>query len=75
MRGLLEVINSKYVAELRKDPSKQAEFIHSKYSLVSDVLKTEEKFLLKDILSLVQTALMKMYIEADMQDKIHSFFS
>jgi len=42
---------------------------------VSDVLKTEEKFLLKDILSLVQTALMKMYIEADMQDKIHSFFS
>ena len=53
MRGLLEVINSKYVAELRKDPSKQAEFIHSKYSLVCDVLKTEEKFLLKDILSLV----------------------
>lgn len=75
MRGLLEIINAKYVAELRKDPSKQAEFIHSKYSLMDGVLNTEEKFFLKDILSLVQTALMKMYIEADMQDKIHDFFS
>lgn len=53
MRGLLEIINSKYVAELRKDPSKQADFIHSKYSLMDGVLITEEKFLLKDILSLV----------------------
>jgi hypothetical protein len=26
-------------------------------------------------LGLVQTALMKMYIEADMQEKIHEFFS
>lgn len=75
MRGLLEIINSKYVAEIRKDSSKQAEFIHSKYSLMDGVLNVDEKFLLKDILSLVQTALMKMYIEADMQEKIHEFFS
>jgi hypothetical protein len=75
MRGLLEIINSKYVAEVRKDSSKIADFIHSKYSLVGGILKEEEKFLLKDILGLVQTALMKMYIEADMQEKIHEFFS
>lgn len=39
------------------------------------VLNVDEKFLLRDILELVQTALMKMYIEADMQEKIHEFFS
>ena len=75
MRGLLEIINAKYVAELRKDPSKPVEFIHSKYSFTADVLNVDDKFPMKDILSLVQTALMKMYIEADMQDQIHSFFS
>jgi hypothetical protein len=75
MRGLLEIINAQYVAQLRKDPNKQAEFIHSKYSLMADVLNVDEKFLLRDILELVQTALMKMYIEADMQEKIHEFFS
>lgn len=42
---------------------------------MSDILNVDDKFLLKDILSLVQTALMKMYIEADMQDQIHLFFS
>ena len=75
MRGLLEIINAKYVAEVRKDSSKPADFIHSKYSLMDGILKVEEKFLLKDILSLVQTALIKMYIEADIQEKIHEFFS
>jgi hypothetical protein len=53
MRGLLEIINAQYVAQLRKDPNKQAEFIHSKYSLMDGILKVEEKFLLKDILSIV----------------------
>ena len=42
---------------------------------MADVLNVDEKFLLRDILELVQTALMKMYIEADMQEKIHEFFS
>jgi hypothetical protein len=50
MRGLLEIINAKYVAELRKDPNKVADFIHSKYSLMDGILKEDEKFLLKDIL-------------------------
>ena len=53
MRGLLEIINAQYVAQLRKDPNKQAEFIHSKYSLMDGILKVEEKFLLKEILSIV----------------------
>jgi hypothetical protein len=53
MRGLLEIINAKYVAEIRKDSNKLAEFIHSKYSLMDGVLNVDEKFLLKDILSLV----------------------
>lgn len=75
MRGLLEIINAQYIAQLRKDPNKQAEFIHSKYSLMDGILNVDEKFLLKDILSIVQTALMKMYIEADMQEKIIEFFN
>jgi hypothetical protein len=53
MRGLLEIINSKYVVELRKDPNKVADFIHSKYSLMDGILNVDEKYQLKDILTLV----------------------
>lgn len=31
-RGLLEILNAKYAAELRKDPNKDAEFLYSKFS-------------------------------------------
>jgi len=35
IRSLLEIFNSKYVAELRKDPNKEIEFMVSTYSNVA----------------------------------------
>lgn len=64
IRGLLEVLNAKYVAELRKDPNKEAEFTKSAFSDIAPKIR-EDKYKLKDILGLVQMAIIKMYIEAD----------
>jgi len=63
------------VAELRKDPNKDAEFLYSKFSPFVTCIRTEEKFKLRDILSLVQTVLLKLYIESDLVEKIHEFFN
>lgn len=56
--------NSKYVAELRKDPNKEIEFMFSTFSGVASKIR-QEKQKLKDIVSHIQTAIVKMYIDAD----------
>jgi hypothetical protein len=74
----LEVLNAKYVAELRKDPNKEAEFTKSAFSDIAPKIR-EDKYKLKDILGLVQMAIIKMYIEADkdgdMENKVQDFFN
>jgi hypothetical protein len=70
IRGLLEILNAKYVSELRKDPHKEAEFLTSNYSPLDKTLKHDMKVKLRDILQLVQIAIVKMYVEADIDGKL-----
>lgn len=39
IRSLLEIFNSKYVAELRKDPNKEVEFMVSTFSQVAPKIR------------------------------------
>ena len=48
IRSLLEIFNSKYVAELRKDPNKEIEFMVSTFSGVASKIR-QEKQKLRDI--------------------------
>jgi hypothetical protein len=64
LRSLLEMLNAKYVAELRKDPNKEAEFMVSEYSDIAKKI-VKKRYNLREIVSLVQMAIIKMYIEAD----------
>lgn len=78
IRSLLEIFNSKYVAELRKDPNKEIEFMVSTYSNVAQKIR-QEKQKLRDIVGHIQTAIVKMYIDADyngdMEMKVYDFFN
>jgi hypothetical protein len=42
IRSLLEIFNSKYVAELRKDPNKEVEFMVSNFSQVAPKIRQEK---------------------------------
>lgn len=78
LRSLLEMLNAKYVAELRKDPNKEAEFMVSEYSDIAKKI-VKKRYNLREIVSLVQMAIIKMYIEADkdgdMENKVQDFFN
>jgi hypothetical protein len=78
IRELLLIINTKYVNELRKDPNKEAEFMVSQFSDIHQKITTERKKL-RDILQLVQMAIIKMFIEADqnndLEQKVFDFFN
>jgi len=53
----------KYLSELKRDEDKYAEFMYSDmYTLNENCIKQDEKKLLRDIVPLVQTALIHMYI-------------
>ena len=65
----------KYLAELRKDPDKKAEFMYSQFSMFYQYINVDQEKSLKDILSLVQTAIIKLYIESNQQEKIYAFFN
>ena len=69
-------LNQKYLSELRKDEDKLAEFMQSEYRLNENVIKTEEAKPLREIVALVQTALIRLYIEDDVngRQKIYEFF-
>lgn len=70
---LLEIMNTKFAAEVKRDSEKQVSFIYSKFSPVADCLR-KDKVLLRDILSLVQTNLLKILVELKEKDKIYQFF-
>ena len=71
--SLLDVLNAKFAGELKKDLEKSMIFIYSKFSPVESCLR-KEKVLLKDMLSLVQTNLLKLYVDLKEKDKIYQFF-
>ena len=79
IRALLEILNAKYSSEIRNNPHKEAEFMTSKYSPLDSTIKRDKTVKLKDILQLVQTAIIKMFIEADengnLEDKVFEFFA
>ena len=71
--SLLEVLNSKFAGELKKDFEKQVTFMYSKFSPVESCLR-RDKVLLKDMVALVQTNLLKLYVDLKEKDKIYQFF-
>ena len=77
LKGLFHHLNQRYLSDLRKDEDKQADFIYSIYTTNQDAIKKDEKRLLKDILPFVQTALIRLYIEdeVDGRQKIYDFFN
>lgn len=74
--GLLEILNSKFAAEYKKDPERICQFVYSKFSPVESCIKRggETKVFMKDILTIVQTNLLKFYVELKEKDKIYQFF-
>jgi hypothetical protein len=72
------ILNAKYVAELRKDPNKEAEFMVSDFSDIAKKI-VKKRYQLKEIVSIVQMAIIKMFIEADvdgnMETKVQDFFN
>lgn len=78
IRVVLEQCNSKYVDELRKDPNKEVEFMVSEFSPVASKIR-RDKVKLREIVGHVQTAIVKLYLEADnngdMEKKVYDFFN
>jgi|LauGreDrversion4_2_1035121.scaffolds.fasta_scaffold67438_3 hypothetical protein len=70
---LLDMLNAKFTAELKKDAEKQITFMYSKFSQLEACIP-RTKVYLKDILSIVQTNLIKLYLEFREKDKIYDFF-
>ena len=71
--GLMEILNQKFTGELKKESDKQVQFMYSKFSPVEACLK-KEKVSLKDMVSLVQTNLLKFYVDLKEKDRIYQFF-
>jgi hypothetical protein len=70
---LLEILNSKYAGEVKKDSERTIQFVYSKYSPVEACLK-KDRVLMRDMLSLVQTNLLKFYVDLKEKQKIYQFF-
>lgn len=74
MLSLLETWNAKSVAEISKDENKEAKFLYSKFSPYSDCIRIENKFPLREVLQIVQTTILKMYVDTNQTRKIYDFF-
>ena len=72
---LLEMLNGKVSLDLRKDPTKEYKFMESKYSPVADLVKKDERVVGKDVLALVQTNLIKLYVSLKERDRLYNFFN
>jgi hypothetical protein len=67
-------LNAKFAGELKKDLEKEVKFLYSKFSQLANCIKQDRKVLLRDMLSLVQTNLLKLYVEMKEKEKIYTFF-
>ena len=70
---LLEVLNAKYADDIKNDQAKQVTFIYSRFSPIEACL-LKSKVNLRDILSLVQTNLLKLMIDLKEKELIYKFF-
>ena len=70
---LLDVLNAKYAGDIQKDQAKQVTFMYSKFSPVEACLQ-KTKVNLRDMLSLVQTNLLKLMIDLKEKERIYEFF-
>jgi hypothetical protein len=71
--ALLDILNAKYSGEVQKDPTKQVFYYYSKFSPVEASIP-KNKVYLKDMLTLVQTNLLKLFIDLKEKDRIYEFF-
>ena len=69
--SLLDILNAKYTGE--KDYSKQVVYYYSKFSPVEASIP-KIKVTYKDMLTLIQTNLLKLYVDLKEKDRIYEFF-
>lgn len=67
-----------FTSDLNKNPNKLKKFLYSKFSPFQNLIKrekTEAGVSLKDVVSFVQTNLIKLYVEKGDTKAIYNFFS
>jgi len=72
---IFEGLNARYTGEFKKDSEKEVKFLYSKFSPLADGINQEEKVQIRDILSLIQTNLVKLYVDMKEKEKIYQFFA
>lgn len=62
---ILEHKNKLFIPDLQKDKNKMISFLYSNYSPFNNLIKKGDKgnVLLRDVVALIQTALIKLYVE------------
>ena len=73
---ILEHKNKLFIPDLKKDKNKMISFQYSKFSPFEGNIKTDKQgqVLLRDVVALIQTALIKLYVENANQKAIFEFF-
>jgi hypothetical protein len=71
---LFESMNGKYSELSKKDETHMINFTSSKYSQMSANIKKDIGMTLSEMMTMIQTNLLKMYIEGGLKEKIHDFF-
>jgi len=56
----LEVLADKYAELVKKDKEKEIKFLESKFSPLADCLKKEGPLKVRDLLSIIQTSMLKV---------------
>lgn len=73
---ILESKNQQFIGELKKNPNKKQKFQYSKFSPFQNFIKkTKDGALLKDVVTFIQTNLIKLYVEKGDKKAIYNFFS
>ena len=73
---ILESKNQQFIGELKKNPQKSKVFQYSKFSPFSNFIKkNKDGALLKDVVSFIQTNIIKLYVEKGDKKAIYNFFS
>ena len=72
----MEHKNRLFIPDLKKDKNKLIQFQYSKFSPFEGHIQTDKQgmVVLKDVVSFIQTALMKLYVEQGNQKAIFEFF-
>ena len=72
---ILEQMNQQFIGEIKKNPNKSKKFQYSKFSPFASFIKNKDGALIKDVVSFIQTIIIKLYVEKGDKKAIYNFFS